>query len=61
MAVVALQPLLSRETDPTEGGVVTVSRFNTGAQPLLEPSAPARLQRTDPSTEQLNRSLPRLP
>lgn len=30
MAVVALQPLLSRETDPTEGGVVTVSRFNTG-------------------------------
>ncbi|KAL4451666.1 hypothetical protein ABPG75_007328 [Micractinium tetrahymenae] len=30
MAVVALQPLLSRETDPTEGGVATVSRFNTG-------------------------------
>ncbi len=30
MAVVALQPLLSRETDPVEGGVLTVSRFNTG-------------------------------
>ncbi|PRW20779.1 IAA-amino acid hydrolase ILR1-like 3 [Chlorella sorokiniana] len=30
MAVVALQPLLSRETDPLQGGVVTVSRFNTG-------------------------------
>lgn len=31
MAVVALQPLLSREVNPLEGGVVTVSRFNTGA------------------------------
>ena len=30
MAVVALQPLLSREVNPLEGGVVTVSRFNTG-------------------------------
>ncbi len=30
MAVVALQPLLSREVNPVEGGVVTVSRFNTG-------------------------------
>jgi len=30
MAVVALQPLVSRETNPVEGGVVTVSRFNTG-------------------------------
>lgn len=32
MAVVALQPLLSRETDPLQSGVVTVSRFNTGGR-----------------------------
>jgi len=29
--VAALQPLVSRETSPTDGAVVTVSRFNTGA------------------------------
>jgi len=28
--VMALQPLVSRETSPTDGAVVTVSRFNTG-------------------------------
>ena len=28
--VTALQPLVSRETSPTDGAVVTVSRFNTG-------------------------------
>ena len=28
--VAALQPLVSRETSPTDGAVVTVSRFNTG-------------------------------
>ena len=27
----ALQPLVSRETSPTDGAVVTVARFNTGA------------------------------
>jgi metal-dependent amidase/aminoacylase/carboxypeptidase family protein len=30
--VAALQPLVSRETSPTDGAVVTVSRFNTGEQ-----------------------------
>lgn len=30
MAVVALQPLVSREVNPVQGGVVTVSRINTG-------------------------------
>jgi metal-dependent amidase/aminoacylase/carboxypeptidase family protein len=30
MIVVALQPLVSRETAPTDGAVVTVARFNTG-------------------------------
>lgn len=37
MAVVALQPLLSRETDPLQGGVVTVSRFNTGRRTWQRP------------------------
>jgi metal-dependent amidase/aminoacylase/carboxypeptidase family protein len=32
MAVVALQPLVSREVNPVQGGVVTVSRINTGRQ-----------------------------
>ncbi len=32
--VVALQPLVSRETSPTDSTVVTVARFNTGARPL---------------------------
>lgn len=32
-AVSALQPLVSRETSPTDSAVVTVSRFNTGALP----------------------------
>ena len=31
--VSALQPLVSRETSPTDGAVVTVARFNTGTQP----------------------------
>lgn len=30
MAVVALQPLVSREVNPLQGGVVSVTRFNTG-------------------------------
>lgn len=30
MIVVGLQPLVSRETSPTDGAVVTVARFNTG-------------------------------
>ena len=30
-AVLALQPLVSRETSPTDSAVVTVARFNTGA------------------------------
>ena len=29
----ALQPIVSRETAPTDGAVITVSRFNTGARP----------------------------
>ena len=29
-AVLALQPLISRELDPTDSGVVTVARFSTG-------------------------------
>ena len=29
-AVVALQPLVSRETDPVDSAVVTVARFSTG-------------------------------
>ena len=29
-AVLALQPLISRELNPTDSGVVTVSRFSTG-------------------------------
>ena len=29
----ALQPLVSRETSPSDGAVVTVARFNTGAPP----------------------------
>ena len=29
--VVALQPLVSRETSPTDSAVVSVSEFNTGA------------------------------
>lgn len=28
--VLALQPLVSRETSPTDSAVVTVARFNTG-------------------------------
>ena len=32
--VLALQPLVSRETSPTDSAVITVSRFNTGARPL---------------------------
>ncbi len=32
LIVVALQPLVSRETSPTDGAVVTVARFNTGEQ-----------------------------
>ena len=30
--VSALQPLVSRETSPTDGAVVTVARFNTGGR-----------------------------
>lgn len=44
MAVVALQPLLSRETDPLQGGVVTVSRFNTGRRTWQRPWAGAHLR-----------------
>lgn len=29
-AVIALQPLVSRETDPVDSTVVTVARFSTG-------------------------------
>jgi hypothetical protein len=42
--VAALQPLVSRETSPTDSTVVTVSRFNTGARSpleLLQPCGPA--------------------
>lgn len=35
LIVVALQPLVSRETSPTDGAVVTVARFNTGEQQRL--------------------------
>ena len=35
LAVVALQPLVSRETDPNLAQVVTVSRFNTGGSVLM--------------------------
>ena len=44
--VSALQPLVSRETSPTDGAVVTVSRFNTGIflYVMLRPSS-----RTDPA------------
>lgn len=31
MAVVALQPLISRELSPTDSGIVGITRFNTGA------------------------------
>lgn len=31
-AVLALQPLISRELNPTDSGVVTVARFSTGGQ-----------------------------
>lgn len=34
----ALQPLVSRETPPTDGAVVSVSRFNTGASASTHPS-----------------------
>lgn len=30
-AVLALQPLVSRETAPTDSAVISVTRFNTGA------------------------------
>lgn len=33
LIVTALQPLVSRETSPTQGAVVTVARFNTGGGP----------------------------
>ena len=32
--VASLQPLVSRETSPTDGAVITVARFNTGALPI---------------------------
>ena len=32
--VSSLQPLVSRETSPTDGAVITVARFNTGALPI---------------------------
>ncbi len=31
--VTSLQPLVSRETSPTDAAVVSVSRFNTGTVP----------------------------
>ena len=40
----ALQPLVSRETAPTDGAVVSVSRFNTGASKSTQPS-PGRAER----------------
>ncbi len=44
--VTALQPLVSRETSPTDSMVVTVSRFNTGAvAPPLSMSLFGRSQR----------------
>lgn len=32
----ALQPLVSRETSPTDAAVISVSRFNTGAALSLD-------------------------
>jgi metal-dependent amidase/aminoacylase/carboxypeptidase family protein len=34
LIVAALQPLVSRETSPTDSAVVTVARFNTGESRL---------------------------
>lgn len=45
MAVVALQPLLSRETDPLQGGVISVTRFNTGGHDLQLPAGACGLLR----------------
>lgn len=39
--ITALQPLVSRETSPTDSTVVTISRFNTGAQSLTVHAAHA--------------------
>ena len=45
--VMALQPLVSRETSPTSSAVITVSRFNTGegATNVIPPSVTLQASR----------------
>ena len=42
--ITALQPLVSRETSPTDGAVVTVATINTGALPLRTRLLPVKAQ-----------------
>ena len=58
--VSALQPLVSRETSPTDGAVVTVSRFNTGPTQVFAGRLGAASVRHQPRPAERHSPLPGL-